>query len=173
MFSQFDEKVLANYLTSYIKKNNLTLEFVSQKSGVSLSTVKNLCSGKTPNPGILNALPIIYAVGGTPEEMVFGENQDVVKEFSIDSIKEMCEQAIAEIVRTNEIHITNVRSHYEQHREDFKESQEKQDALKDKLYEEKSKESNLFKILTCVLATILIGLLILEVANPNLGWLRF
>ena len=166
MFSQFDEKVLANYLTKYIKKNNLTLEFVSQKSKTPLPTVKNLCSGKTENPGILNALPVIYAVGGTPEEMMFGENQDVVKEFSIDSIKEMCEQAIAELVRTNETHINNIRAHYEQHREDFKESQEK-------LYSEKCKEANLFKILTCVFATILISLLILEVANPSLGWLRF
>lgn len=173
MFSQFDEKVLANYLTKYIKKNNLTLEFVSQKSKTPLSTVKNLCSGKTENPGILNALPVIYAVGGTPEEMVFGENQDAVKEFSIDSIKEMCEQAIAELVRTNETHINNIRAHWEQHRDDYRESQEKQDALKEKLYEEKSKEAKLFKILTCVFATILIGLLILEVANPNLGWLRF
>jgi hypothetical protein len=85
----------------------------------------------------------------------------------------MCEQAIAEIIKTNELHITNVRSHYEQHREDYKESQERENALKDRLYEEKCKESRLFKILTCVGFGILIVLLILEVSNPSLGWIKF
>lgn len=173
MFSHFDEKVLANYLTKCIKKNNLTLEFVAQKSGVPLSTIKNLCSGKTANPGILNALPVIYAVGGTPEEMVSGENQDVVKEFSIDSIKEMCEQAITEIVKTNEIHINNVRAHYEQHRDDVTHNYEMRLEDKREIIKEKNKQLRLWQILAGVGYGILIILLILEVSNPSLGWLRF
>jgi hypothetical protein len=166
MFSIFDEKLLANYLTKKIKQNNLTFEFVAQESKTPVATVKNLCSGKTTNPGILTSLPIIYAVGGTPEEMLFGENQDTVKEFSINSIKEMCEQAIDEMVKTNETHIANIRAHYEQHRQDFKENS-------DMLLKEKDKQITFFKILACVGFGILICLLILEVSNPNLGWIRF
>lgn len=173
MFSNLNEKVLANYLNRYIKENNLTLEFVAKKSNSSLSTVKNLCSGKTENPGILNALPIIYAVGGTPEEMIFGEEQDVVKEFSIDSIKEMCEQAIAELTKTNEAHIANIRAHYEQHRDDVTHNYER-------LLFEKEQQTKLFKkiafvcfTMACIGFSILIILLILEVSNPNLGWIKF
>ena len=180
MFSTIDENILANYLTKYMKKNNLTFEFVSQKSKTPIATVKNFCSGKTPNPGILNALPVIYAVGGTPEEMLFGENQDIVKEFSIDSIKEMCEQAIAEMVKTNEVHIANIRTHYEQHREDVTKNYEMRLADKREILKEKDehiktlkKENLISKILAGVGYGILIILLILEVSNPSLGWIQF
>lgn len=173
MFSNLNEKVLANYLNRYIKENNLTLEFVAKKSDTPLSTVKNLCSGKTENPGILNALPVIYAVGGTPEEMLFGEEQDVVKEFSIDSIKEMCEQAIAELTKTNEIHVSNIRAHYEQHREDVTRNYEMRLEDKREIIKEKNKQLRLWQILTGVGFGILIILLILEVSNPNLGWIKF
>lgn len=180
MFSTIDENVLANYLTKYIKKNKLTFEFVAQKSNMPLPTVKNLCSGKTSNPGIFNALPVIYAVGGTPEEMLFGENSDVVKAFSIDSIKEMCEQAIAELTKTNEAHITNIRSHYEQHREDVTTNYEMRLADKREIIDQKDehiatlkKELVNSKIIAAVGYGVLIVLLILEVANPSLGWIKF
>lgn len=180
MFSTIDENILANYLTKYMKKNNLTFEFVSQKSKTPIATVKNFCSGKTPNPGILNALPVIYAVGGTPEEMLFGENQDIVKEFSIDSIKEMCEQAIAEMVKTNEVHIANIRTHYEQHRQDYKDHTEHRLADKREIIEQQKEHINTLKkelltskIFTATCVLVLVGLLIAEVMNPNLGWLRF
>jgi hypothetical protein len=173
MFSTLDEKLLANYLTKKIKENNLTIEFVAKESNTPVSTVKNLCSGKTANPGLLTSLPVIYASGGTPEEMIGGENQDAVKEFSINSIKEMCEQAIAELTRTNEIHVTNIRNHYEQHRDDVTTNYEKRLEDKNEIIKEKDKQINFFKIIAAIGYTILIGLLIAEVMNPNLGWIQF
>ena len=59
-----------------------------------------------------------------------------------------------------------IRAHYEQHREDTVTNYER-------LLKEKNSQTNFFKILACVGFGILIVLLILEVANPNLGWLRF
>ena len=46
-------------------------------------------------------------------------------------------------------------------------------ADKREIIAEKDKQINFFKIIAAIGYAILIGLLILEVANPNLGWLRF
>lgn len=168
-----DARLVAKYLTALKEKSGLTYEAIAEKSGRSESTVKNLCSGKTEDPRLDTVAPVIYAVGGSIDEMYTGKSKDAVKEISISSIKEMYEFQLAEYKATEEAHINNIRAHYEQHRQDFKESHEKQLEYKDLLYLEKCKESRLFKILAGIGFGILIILLILEVSNPNLGWLRF
>ena len=168
-----DARLVAKYLTTLKEKSGLTYETIAEKSGRSESTVKNLCSGKTEDPRLDTVAPVIYAVGGSIDEMYTGKSKDAVKEISIASIKEMYEFQLAEYRKTEETHINNIRAHYEQHRQDFKESHEQQLQYKDLLYIEKCKEARLFKILAGVGFGILIVLLILEVANPNLGWLRF
>ena len=96
------------------------------------------------------------------------------------ALKEMYEQQIVNINIINETHINNIRSHYEQHHEDLKENYEKRLADKKELiesYKEHNetirKEFFLCKIALIVCITLFIGLLIAEVANPNLGWLRY
>ena len=41
------------------------------------------------------------------------------------------------------------------------------------ILDEKDKQIAFFKTLACIGLVILVGLLILEVTNPSLGWLRF
>ena len=168
-----DAKKVSKYLIKLKDKSGLTYEAIAEASGVSESTAKNVILGKTERPGIDVVSDMIYALGGSLDEMYTGKSKDAVKETSINSIKEIYEQQLAEMAKIHETHVNNIRSHYEQHRKDFKESHDKQIEYKDLLYAEKCKENRLFKILTCVGFGILIILLILEVANPNLGWLRF
>ena len=168
-----DARLVANYLTALREKNALSYEAWAEKCGRSVSTIKNLCSGKTEDPRLDTVAPVTYAGGGSLDELYTGKSKDKIKEFSIESIKEMYEFQLAEYKATEEAHINNIRAHYEQHRQDFKESYDRQLEFKDQLYNEKCKENRLFKILTGVGFGILIGLLILEVANPSLGWLRF
>lgn len=168
-----DARLVSNYLSSLREKTGLTYEAIAEKSGRSESTVKNLCRGKTEDPRLDTVAPVVFAMGGSLDEMYSGKPKDRVKEISINSIKEIYEQQLSEMAKINETHINNIRAHYEQHRQDFKESHDKQLEFKDLLYNEKCKENRLFKILTGIGFGILIGLLILEVANPNLGWIRF
>ena len=161
-----DARLVAKYLTSLKEKSGLTYEAIAEKSGRSESTVKNLCSGKTEDPRLDTVAPVIYAVGGSIDEMYTGKSKDAVKEISISAIKEIYEQQLIESAKVNEAHISNIRAHYEQHREDFKESHER-------LLREKSNQIKFLIIFGCIGYAILIGLLILEVANPSLGWLRF
>ena len=167
-----DENFIAKYLTRIIKETGNTYESVAYKCNMSESTVKNICSSKTVNPGILNIAPIVYAANGSLDEMC-GKTKEDIDEKTKNLIKEMSEFQFAEYRKTEEAHICNMRTHYEQHREDTITNFER-------LLTEKDCEIKFFKklsvvsfALACVGFAILIGLLILEVANPDLGWIKF
>lgn len=176
-----DSKIVANYLTSLKEKSGLTYEAIAEMSGIAESTIKKLFSGKTERPGIDTVSDVIYAMGGSMDEMCNpGKSKDEVKEISINSIKEMYEFQLAEHRKTEEAHINNIRSHYEQHREDVTKNYEMRLADKREILKEKDdhiktlkKENLISKILAGVGYGILIILLILEVSNPSLGWIKF
>ena len=175
-----DARLVANYLTQLKEKSGITDETIAEKSGRSVSTVKNLRSGKTEDPRLDTVAPVIYAMGGSIDEMYTGKSKDEIKEISINSIKEIYELQLAEMTKVNENHINNIRSHYEQHREDVTNNYEMRLADKREIINEKDehiktlkKENFISKILAGVGYGILIVLLILEVTNPNLGWIQF
>lgn len=175
-----DARLVANYLTTLKEKTGLTYESIAEKSKRSESTVKNLCSGKTEDPRLDTVAPVIYAMGGSVDEMFTGKNKDAVKEISINSIKEIYEQQLSEIAKTSETHINNIRAHYEQHRQDSIENYEKRLSDKREIIEQKDshiktleREILSSKIFSWICVAILVALLIAEVMNPNLGWLRY
>ena len=161
-----DARLVAKYVAMLKEKSGLTYEAIAEKSGRSEATVKNLCLGKTEDPRLDTVAPVIYAMGGSIDEMYTGKSKDAVKEISIASIKEMYEFQLAEHRKTEEEHIANIRAHYEQHREDTISSYER-------LIKEKNNQIAFFKFVACIGLCILIGLLILEVSNPSLGWIKF
>ena len=164
--------MLTNYLNTLKTKGNFTYEAISNLSGVPEPTVRNIFSGKTEDPRFETVSSIITAMGGSLDE-IYNKNNPDLKETSVLSIKEMYEFQIASMKETNEAHIANIRGHYEQHREDFKKASEQLLASKDDVIKT-------LKVLCVVLAVVLgiclfalVGLLILEVMNPNLGWIKF
>lgn len=175
-----DARLVSNYLTTLKEKTGLTYEIIAEKSGRSVSTVKNLCLGKTEDPRLDSVAPVTYAMGGSIDEMYTGSSKDAVKEISIASIKEIYEYQLSEVTKMSETHINNIRAHYEQHRQDFKDNVEHRLADKREIIAQQAehikslKRENLHsKITTVVCLAILITLLIAEVMNPNLGWLRY
>lgn len=171
---------LSSYLNEKRVQNGLTYEALANISNIPEPTIKNLCSGKTKNPGIETIIPIITAVGGSFDEMINGKNNDEVKETSIIAIKDVYEYQLAALKETNEEHVHNIRSHYEQHHEDLKENYERRLSDKRELiesYKEQiqnlKKEGHFTKIALCVCIVVFITFLIAEVMNPSLGWLRY
>ena len=167
---QLDEQAISKYFTELFK--NIPIEHFAKKHNFSESTIKNLISGKTPNSGILTIAPIVYAAHGSLDAM-FNKNSEALKESAINAIKDMYEFHSAEREKMEEKHISNIRAHYEQHRDDTIKNYER-------LLCEKDKNTNLFKKIAlvcfgvaCVGLAILITILILEVSNPELGWIRF
>ena len=139
-----DAKIVANYFAKLKEKNGFTIEVWAEKSNGSVSTLKNLLSGKTEDPRLATVTPYIYAAGGSVDEML---NPN----FKKSETRSQCERHIA----------------------DIRESHAREMALKDEIINIKDKHANLFKLLACVGFGILIVLLILEVTNPNLGWIKF
>jgi transcriptional regulator with XRE-family HTH domain len=176
-----DARLVANYLTALKEKSGLTYETIAEKSKRSESTVKNLCSGKTEDPRLDTVAPVVYAMGGSIDEMYNpNKSKDEVKAISIASIKEIYEQQLLELTKLHEAHVNNIRTHYEQHRQDYKENVEKRFADKREIIAQQEehiktlkKENLTSRILTIICVAVLVGLLIAEVMNPNLGWFRF
>ena len=167
-----DENFIAKYLTKIIKETGNTYESVAQKCKVSESTVKNICLSKTTNPGILNVAPIVYAANGSLDEMC-GKTKEDIDEKTKNLIKEMSEFQFSEYRKTEEKRIENIRKDHEQHQNDITTNYERLLAEKDYQIKLFKKLASISFVLACIGFAILIGLLILEVSNPNLGWIQF
>lgn len=168
-------------------QKGLTFEKLAALSEVPEATVKNILTGKTKNPRMETLAPICRMLG-VPLERVL-ENQDKnyienqgIKEGDVPviALKEIYEYQISAMNEMNEIHINNIRAHYEQHHEDLKENFERRLFDKRELIESYKehiknleKECRTSKIAFWILGLIFISLLIAEVMNPNLGWLRY
>ena len=139
-----DANVVANYFAKLKEKNGFTIEAWAEKSNGSVSTLKNLLSGKTEDPRLATVTPYIYSAGGSVDEML---NPN----FKKSETRSQCERHIA----------------------DIKENHAREMALKDEIIKIKDRHANFFKLLACVGFGILIVLLILEVTNPNLGWIQY
>lgn len=168
-----DARLVANYFILLRERTGFTNEVWAEKANGSVSTLKNLLSGKTEDPRLATIAPYIFAAGGSIDEMFTGKSKDIVKVESINSIKEIYEQQLEEITKINEAHINNIRAHYEQHRQDYKENVEKRLAEKDEYIKSLKKDGFIKTLFLGATLAILITLLIAEVMNPNLGWFRY
>lgn len=173
-------EIVANYLSSLKSKTGLTYEAIAEKSKRSESTVKNLCLGKAEDPRIDTVAPIVYALGGSIDEMYNRKSKDEIKETSILSLKDSYEYETKLMKDSYETQMTNVRTHYEQHHEDLKENFEKRLADKRELIESYKdhiqtieKEFLVCKVALILCVAVFIAVLIAELMNPNLGWFRY
>ena len=174
-------EIVAEYLSKLKTKTGLTYEAIAEISDRSESTVKNLCLGKSDDPRIDTIAPVVYALGGSMDEMLNPKkSKDELKETSVIALKDSYEYQAALLKETNEQHIANIRSHYEQHHEDLKENYERRLADKRELidsYKEHilslEKDSRSHRIAFWILCVFFLGFLIAELMNPNLGWFRW
>ena len=174
-------EIVANYLSMLKAKTGLTYEAIAEKSKISESSVKNLCLGKSEDPQINTVAPVVYALGGSMDEMLNPDkNKDELKETSVIALKDSFEFQAKLLKEANEVHINNIRAHYDQHHEDLKENFEKRLSDKREIIESHKehiktleRECKHSKIAFWICILVLVSLLIAEVMNPNLGWLRF
>ena len=167
-------ELVAEYLTALRLKNDLTFEAIAERSNRSVSTVKNLCTGKTEDPRIDTVAPIVYAMGGSIDEMYNPDkSKDEIKETSVLAMKDIYENQLNAIKESYDEQISNIRGHYEQHHQDLVDNFEKRLADKKEIIEMQKKENTASKIVAWVCGAILILLLIVEVTNPTLGWIRY
>lgn len=167
-------ELVAEYLTALRLKNDLTFEAIAEKSKRSVSTIKNLCTGKTEDPRLDTVAPIVYAMGGSIDEMYNPDkSKDEIKETSVLAMKDIYENQLNAIKESYDAQINNIRGHYEQHHQDLVDNFEKRLSDKREIINMQKKENFSLKIVAWVFGSILVLLLIAEVMNPNLGWFRY
>ena len=173
------------------RDKNLTFPDMETLTGISESTIKNILCGKTRNPGMESLRPICKVLGiSTEMAYEYGEVDEIKRKIefqgikeedaSIIALKEIYERQIEILNATNEAHVNNIRSHYEQHHEDLKENYEKRlsdkreiiDSLQGYINSLK-KECLSSRIAFWICCVILVTILVLEVSNPSLGWIKF
>ena len=159
-------------------------------------TIKNIINNKVRNTSAYN-LNKICKVLDVPLEKVLGteeakkqiENKGIKDDdASIIALKEIYEKQQELINETNEKHINNIRTHYEQHHMDLKDNYERiidmqnntivkmektHQAQIEKLEKQNKAKNIVIWILAGILFALFVGLIILELSHPDHGWLTF
>lgn len=168
-------ELVAKYLITLKEKTGLTYETIAEKSGRSESTVKNLCSGKSEDPRIDTVAPVVYALGGSLDEMLNpGKSKDELKEVSVASLKEMYEFQIAAMKESNDEHIKSIREQYERYIAEIEKHYEKRLADKREHIDTIMIDKKWFRLASVFSVIALVGVFFfIEFMTPGHGWFTF
>ena len=131
------------YIMALKEAGNFTFEDIANVSGIPLPTIRNICSGKTPDARFGTIAKIVISLGGDLNELIGYEKKkeievnstvslketyemriaDITKscEIRIEEIKEVCETRIADIRKCCDIRIADMKQFYEERLADYKE----------------------------------------------------
>ena len=127
---------IREYLIALKNMGGFSYEDIANLSGIPLQTVRNIYTGKTPDPRFATVAKIIISLGGDLNEIIGYEKKkeievnstvslketyemriaDLIKSYDtrIDDLKSMCEQRIADVQKCCEIRLADMRQLYEE-----------------------------------------------------------
>ena len=98
------------YILSLKEAGNFTLEDIANQSGIPLQTVRNICTGKTPDARFGTIARIVLSLGGDLNELVGYEKKKTIEVNSMVSLKETYEMRIADMINSYEQRIEDVKA---------------------------------------------------------------
>ena len=122
-------EIIGNYVNKRREIKGLSIGELATKSNVAEGTVKNICLLKGDNPSMKTLMPIMEAIDGSFDEMLYPEKHN--EKISGDAIANL----MSAIRETNGEHIHDIRTHYKEHHDDMKENYEKRLSDKRELIE--------------------------------------
>ncbi len=154
--------MLTTYLNTLKTKGNFTYETISNLSGISEATIRNIFSGKTEDPRFETVAAIVVAMGGSLDAIYSAAKKDDVEANAVIAIKDAYEERITLIKEQYEHRLNEKDKHYERL---LIEAEKHIETIKlDKRW---------FRIGFVVSIFIFAMLCIAELLNPNLGWFRY
>ena len=174
-------KLLATYLTTLRIKQEKSYDDIAKGCNVAESTVKGLCLGKTRNPGIDTAKPIMDYLGGSWDEMLgLKDVQKEIKAAPSDDLKAIYEFQFALMKESHLMEKENIRKQYEAQIAGIKESARKMEehyekrlADKDEHVETIQLDKKWFRLASVIgIAGLLVLFMFIEFASPGHGWLN-
>lgn len=98
------------YTLALKEAGNFTFEDMANVSGIPLSTVRNICSGKTPDARFGTVAKLVISMGGDLNELIGYEKKKEIEVNSTVSLKETYEMRIADIINSYETRIEDIKS---------------------------------------------------------------
>lgn len=98
------------YISALKNAGNFSLEDIANISGIPLQTVKNICSGKTPDARFGTVAKIVISLGGDLNELIGYEKKKEIEVNSTVSLKETYEMRIADLIKSYEDRIADIKA---------------------------------------------------------------
>ena len=98
------------YILALKEAGNFTFEDIANISGIPLQTVRNVCSGKTPDAHFSTVAKIVISLGGDLNELIGYEKRKEIEVNSTVSLKETYEMRIADIMNSYEQRIQDIKA---------------------------------------------------------------
>lgn len=155
-------------------RSGMTNQQVADKSGVPIGTVNRVMADQVQNPNFETISAIVMALGGSIDEVV-GHTPTIVSLGNAAEAEQSSqpEQVVPqEQLQQKESPADYVPSDLVRGYEMLLEERLKVIAAKNQIIEEKNQWIKRLFILCCILVAIIIGVLIFDMANPNLGYFQ-
>ena len=132
-----------DYILALKEAGNFTFEDMANVSGIPLQTIRNICTGKTPDARFGTIAKLVISLGGDLNELIGYEKKkeievnstvslketyemriaDLIKSYEtrIDDIKALCETRIADVKKCCETRLADMKQNYEERLTDYKE----------------------------------------------------
>lgn len=98
------------YIVALMKAGDFTYEDAANMSGIPFQTVRNIATGKTPDPKFGTLAKLILSLGGDLNEIVGYEKKKEIEVNSTVSLKETYEMRIADLIKSYEERIEDIKS---------------------------------------------------------------
>jgi transcriptional regulator with XRE-family HTH domain len=128
------------YLIALKETGNFSYEDIANLSGIPVQTVRNIYTGKTPDPRFGTVAKMIISLGGDLNEIIGYEKKKEIEVNSTVSLKETYEMRIADLIKSYEERIEDVKTFCEQRVTDVQKCCELRLADMKRNYEERLKE---------------------------------
>ena len=105
---------IRDYIAALLKTGDFTYEDAANMSGIPAQTLRNIVTGKTPDPRFGTLAKIIMSLGGDLNEIVGYEKKKEIEVNSTVSLKETYEMRIADLIKSYEDRIADLKAFSDQ-----------------------------------------------------------
>lgn len=99
-----------DYILALKEAGSFTFEDIANISGIPIQTIRNICSGKTPDARFGTIAKIVIALGGDLNALVGYEKKKEIEVNSTVSLKETYEMRITDLINSYEQRIEDVKT---------------------------------------------------------------
>lgn len=98
------------YILALKEAGSFTFEDIANISGVPLQTIRNICSGKTPDARFGTVAKVVLSLGGDLNELVGYKEKKEIEVNSTVSLKETYEMRISDLINSYEQRIEDIKA---------------------------------------------------------------